>query len=273
VLSGKGGTGKTTVSTNLAKILNAAYVDCDVEEPNGFIFLKPEISKKYEVKIPYPVVDDDKCIECGKCAEACQFNALVKTKNDIMLFQKLCHGCEACAVVCKVGAVSFEDRTLGVIEEGYSGDVLCRRGVLNVGEPLAVPVIKELLNTLNKEALNIIDCSPGTSCNAVNTLRKVDLAVLVTEPSEFGFHDLKLAVGLVRRFNIPFGIVINKEINYHNMIRQYCDNEDIPILGAIPYEREAAEIYSKGDMLVDYDKYKVIFKQIGDRAKAVRAWS
>ena len=273
VLSGKGGTGKTTVSTNLAKILKAVYIDSDVEEPNGFIFLKPEITDTKEVKLAYPVIDDEKCTNCGRCVEACQFNALVKTKKDIILFQKLCHGCEACGVACPTGAISFEDRKIGFIEIGMSDDIKCMRGILDIGEPLAVPVIKGLLKRIDSSSVNVIDCSPGTSCNVVNTLQYVDVAILVTEPSEFGLHDLKLAVGLVRKFNIPFGIVINKESNDKNIIRDYCKEESIQIFGSIPYEREIAEIYSNGNMLVDNEKYRNIFKGIAKGAKAVIEWN
>ncbi|MCY6484205.1 ATP-binding protein [Clostridium aestuarii] len=272
ILSGKGGTGKTTVSTNLVKILKASYIDADVEEPNGFIFLKPDITKKEEVKVIYPLVDDEKCIMCGKCAEACQFNALAKTKKDIILFEKLCHGCGVCEIVCPVGAVHYEERTTGVIEEGLSEGTVCKRGLLNIGEPMAVPVIKTLLKKAN-EGINIIDCSPGTSCNVVNILQSVDAAALVTETTEFGLHDLKLAVELVRKFNIPFGVIINKEINKHNIIRDYCKNENINVFGAVPYSREVAEIYSKGKMLVENDKYKKIFKNIASEMEVVISWN
>jgi MinD superfamily P-loop ATPase len=269
ILSGKGGTGKTTVSTNIAKILNASYVDCDVEEPNGFIFLKPEITCSEDVKLAYPVLNEDKCDECGRCAEACQFNAMVKTKKDIILFQKLCHGCEACGVACPNDAVSFEKRNLGIIEEGISGDIKCMRGLLNIGEPLAVPVIKSVLKKLDNNETNIIDCSPGTSCNVVNALQYVDMAILVTETTEFGLHDLKIAVELVRKFNIPFGIVINKELTKENIITDYCQKENIKILGSIPYEKEVAHIYSRGKMLISFPKYKDIFENIASNIRAV----
>lgn len=272
VLSGKGGTGKTTVSTNLAKVLKANYIDCDVEEPNGFIFLKPEIVKKEDVRVIYPVIEDEKCIICGKCAEICQFNALAKTKKDILLFEKLCHGCGACQIVCPNDAITFEERAIGVIEEGKSEDITSMRGILNIGEPMAVPVIKKLLNSI-KGNINIVDCSPGTSCNVVNILQHVDAAVLVTETTEFALHDLKLAVELVRNFNMPFGVIINKEIEEDNIIRDYCSKEDIKVFGSIPYSREIAEVYSKGDMLVSEEKYKLIFDSIAEEIKAVISWN
>lgn len=273
VLSGKGGTGKTTVSTNLALAIKANYIDSDVEEPNGFIFLKPEITKKEDINVIYPVIDDEKCDMCGLCAKACQFNALARTKKDILLFQKLCHGCGACKVACPNDAIKFETRVTGIIEEGKVQDITCMRGLLNIGEPMAVPVIKSLLSKTYNEKVNIIDCSPGTSCNVVNILQGVHGAVLVTETTEFGLHDLKLAVQLVRKFKIPFGIVINKEISENNIIRDYCNEENIHVLGTIPYDREIAEIYSCGKMLFDFPKYKNIFEKIGEEIKKVMPWN
>ncbi len=216
VLSGKGGTGKTTVSTNLALALKSNYIDCDVEEPNGFLFLKPKIETEKKVMVEYPIIDDNKCINCGVCANVCQFNALAKVKDDIMLFQKLCHGCGACKIACKYNAITYDKRDIGKIENGFSHDISCSRGILNISEPMAVPVIKELLKNLSGKR-NLIDCSPGTSCNVVNALKYADGAILVTEPSEFGFHDLKMAIELVKMYKIPFGIVINKDDGEDNI--------------------------------------------------------
>jgi MinD superfamily P-loop ATPase len=272
VLSGKGGTGKTTVSTNLALALGANYVDCDVEEPNGFLFLRPKIEETKKVYIEYPFIDDDKCISCGDCVGVCQFNALAKVKDDIILFQKLCHSCGACKIVCSHGALTYKKREIGSIDKGIVGDIKCSRGVLNVGEPMAVPIILELTKDLPKE-LNIIDCPPGTSCNVVNSLRYADAAILVTEPTKFGLHDLKIAVGVVRMFHIPFGIVINKDDEKDNIIRKYCKEEDIYIIGSIPYSRDIAESYSKGEILYTNSKFKPIFDELGSNSKKVIKWS
>ncbi|WP_072906686.1 4Fe-4S binding protein [Anaerobranca californiensis] len=272
VLSGKGGTGKTTVSTNLATVLGANYIDCDVEEPNGFIFLNPSQIKREEVQVDYPVFDRDKCTLCGNCVKVCQFNALAKTKEELILFEKLCHSCHACQIVCKQGAITFGKRRIGVIEEGLYFDSICKRGLLDIGEPMAVPVIKRLLQNLPK-GVNIIDCAPGTSCNVVNSLKYGDCAILVTEPSVFGLHDLKMAVELVKKFNIPFGVVINKDNGADNLIKVYCEKEKITILGYIPYQREVAEIYSSGKMIVDLPVYREIFKEIGDKMKEVFFWN
>lgn len=272
ILSGKGGTGKTTVSTNLALALNFNYIDCDVEEPNGFLFLKPEIEKTERVMVEYPVIYDKECIACGECVKACQFNALAKVRDKIFLFEKLCHGCGACEIVCKYGAVTYDKREVGKIESGKVRDINCSRGILNIGEPMAVPVIKQLLKDLKGEN-NLIDCPPGTSCNVVNTLRYVNAAILVTEPSEFGLHDLKIAVGVVNMFDIPFGIIINKDDGKDNIIRQYSRKENIEIIGSIPYRRDIAQAYSKGEILYDNTKFKPIFEKLANRSKEVLKWN
>lgn len=272
VLSGKGGTGKTTVSTNLTLSLNASYIDCDVEEPNGFLFLKPKVNKVQKVMVEYPVIDDDKCTACGACVNVCEFNALAKVKDDIILFQKLCHGCGACQIACKYDAITYEKREIGRIEKGIGAERNCSRGILNISEPMAVPVIRELLKDLS-EGTNLIDCPPGTSCNVVNTLKYADAAILVTEPSEFGLHDLKLAVELVKMYNIPFGIVINKDDGKDNIIKEYCKKEKIELIGVIPYERDTAVLYSKGKILYEDSHYKMIFDKLSKRVREVLFWN
>lgn len=272
VLSGKGGTGKTTVSTNLALASKFNYVDSDVEEPNGFLFLKPKIEKTEKVMVEYPIIDSEKCAACGECIKACQFNALAKVKDKILLFEKMCHSCGACEIACKYGAINYGEREIGKIEIGKIRDIYCSRGILNIGEPIAVPVIKKLLQNLEGKH-NIIDCPPGTSCNVVNVLRRVDAAILVTEPSEFGLHDLKIAVGVVRMFGIPFGIIINKDDGKDNIIRQYSRKNNIRIIGSIPYKRDIAQAYSKGEILYDNTKFKHIFELLANRSKEVLKWN
>lgn len=272
VLSGKGGTGKTTVSTNLALALKANYIDCDVEEPNGFLFLKPEIDTEKKVMTEYPVIDDNKCVSCGACVNVCQFNALAKVKDDIMLFQKLCHGCRACQIVCKYNALTYDKREIGKIEKGTARDIKCSRGILNISESMAVPVIRKLLKNLS-DGINLIDCPPGTSCNVVNALKYADSAILVTEPSEFGLHDLKMAVELVKMYNIPFGIVINKNDGSDNIVKKFCREEKIPLIGTIPYSKDTAVIYSKGEVLYDDLHHKRIFDHLSIAAKEVLSWN
>lgn len=271
ILSGKGGTGKTTVSTNLSLALEYNYIDCDVEEPNGFLFLNPNSIKEMEVKVEYPTIDEEKCISCGKCVNICNFNALAKLKNNIMVFEKLCHSCVACSLVCSSSAISYEKRLVGKIQVGKVNNINCKRGILNVGEPIAVPVIKKLLSNL--EGNNILDCSPGTSCNVVNTIKNVDKAILVTEPSLFGLHDLKMAVKLLKTFNIPFGVIINKQQDFNNIVRNFCEEENISILGAIPYEKDIAVRYSNGEILYDNLKYKNMFDELSQNIKKVLLWN
>lgn len=272
VLSGKGGTGKTTVSTNLALALKSNYIDCDVEEPNGFIFLNPKIDKTEQVMVEYPFIDDKKCTLCGECVNVCQFNALAKVKEDIMLFEKLCHGCGACEITCKYDALSYKTRELGKVESGKARNINCSRGILNISEPMAVPVIRKLLKDLSEE-INLIDCPPGTSCNVVTALKYANGAILVTEPSEFGLHDLKMAVELVKMYNIPFGIVINKDDGKENIIKKYCRDEGIKLIGVIPYSKTTAILYSNGEMLYDNLQYKALFDELSNKAKEVLKWN
>ncbi|MBZ2176040.1 ATP-binding protein [Schnuerera sp. xch1] len=262
VLSGKGGTGKTTVSTNLSLLLNANYIDCDVEEPNGFIFLNPEKINEKQVKVEIPKIDDDKCILCGNCVKTCKFNALAKGKDKIILFEKLCHSCGACELVCPTGAIEYMKRVTGVVEEGIKGSMLLKRGILNIGEPMAVPILKELLSDIPKKGINLLDSPPGTSCNVVNTLQYADRAVLVTEPTAFGLHDLKMAVELVQSLNVPFGLIINKYDKNNEYLKKYIEEEKINVLGYIPFRRDIAENYSKGQTLLDIDEYKEAFQNI-----------
>lgn len=272
VLSGKGGTGKTTVSTNLALALRSNYIDCDVEEPNGFLFLKPKIDKTEKVLVEYPVIDDNKCTSCGACVNVCQFNALAKVNNDIMVFKKLCHGCGACDIACKYDAITYNKRETGKIESGFIGDINCSRGVLNISEPMAVPVIRELLNNLSGE-INLIDCPPGTSCNVVNALKYADAAILVTEPSVFGLHDLKMAIELVKMYNIPLGIVINKDDEKDNIVKKYCRLQEIKLIGTIPYSKDTAILYSKGEVLYNDLHHKIVFDKLSKEVRAVLFWN
>lgn len=261
ILSGKGGTGKTTVSTNLAKLMNARYVDCDVEEPNGAIFLTPRITKTRNVEIPVPKVNDDRCIACKSCVDICQFNALALVKEKILLFEKLCHGCGACTLICPVEAITEQGRTIGKIDIGRYDSNEFLSGILDVGEPMSGPIISQLKHMID-DATTIIDCSPGSSCNVVKAVQDADYSILVTEPTAFGLHDLKIAVDLVNKMGIPFGVIINRVSNEDNLITKYCKEENIYVLGNIPFDRNIAVMYSYGQLLVEDENYKKIFEEI-----------
>lgn len=269
VLSGKGGTGKTTVSTNLALLLGANYIDCDVEEPNGFIFLKPENISSQDIKIEMPEIDRDKCMLCGTCAETCQFNALAKGKKSIIIFDKLCHSCGACEIVCPTGALKYTERVTGIIEEGQKHGIMCKRGLLNVGEPIAIPILNGLLNNLPKDQVNLLDSPPGTSCNVVNVLTYADRAILVTEPTAFGLHDLKMAVELAESLNVPYGIIVNKYGENNHTLDEYIEEKKVTLLGTIPYKREIAESYSKGHMLIEIEECREAFLNIMNNIQEV----
>ncbi len=267
ILSGKGGTGKTTVSTNLAKIMEMNYVDCDVEEPNGHIFLKPQVLKNEEVCISVPSIDSDLCNLCGACVKVCQFNALAKTISSIMFFDELCHGCGACSIVCKVGAIKEVNHAIGILSTGTFGKMTFLSGKLNIKDPMAGPIITALKKDIPEEGDTLIDCAPGSSCNVVKALDDTDYAILVTEPTKFGLHDLRLAVSLVRDMKIPFSVLINRSDESIRMVKDYCEAESIKLLGEIPFSRTAAEQYSKGLMLIDDISFRDCFFNIASNLK------
>lgn len=261
ILSGKGGTGKTTISTNLSILLsenheNVSYFDFDVEEPNGFIFLKPDIEIENKVFKKVPKIDKELCTNCGECSKLCKFNAISITPNNSTVFEKLCHDCGLCYIACPVQAISEILREIGKIESGKSKDISnlnAFRGVLNIGEPSGVPVISALKKFLDVDSINILDAPPGSSCSVINTVEDSDYSILVTEPTKFGLHDLKIAVEVLRYLNIPFGVLINKSDEFDFIIENYCENEKIDILGKIPFSRNIANKYSKGDILINSD--------------------
>lgn len=253
VLSGKGGTGKTTVAACLASVINpSSYVDCDVEEPNGYVFMKPDFVKSLPVRVEVPVPDQLLCTGCGECARVCQFNAIAVIKGKPLIFAEICHHCGACFIVCKPKALTSELRTVGVVESNKEGTVL--QGKLDIGEPVTVPVILELKRHIRKDMPAILDCSPGASCTVVQSIDGCDYCILVTEPTPFGFHDLKIAVSLVRKMGIPFGVVINKAMDDNDEVFDYCNTGKIEVIMQIPYSRLIAENYSKGVLPVAVDK-------------------
>ena len=255
IASGKGGTGKTLVATSLAISLKdngkVQLIDCDVEEPNDHIFLKPTFTKKERVSIPIPKVDEEKCTHCGKCAEVCAYNAIAAMKKKVLVFPELCHGCGACSYLCPEDAISEIDKEVGVVEIGYSGSIQFAHGKLNVGEVMAPPVIRKVKELINPECTVIIDVSPGTSCPVVESIRGSDFCLLVTEPTPFGLNDLILAVEVLRKLDIPSGVVLNRVGVGDKKVEEYCLRENIPILLTIPLDTQIASYYSRGIPLVE----------------------
>lgn len=254
VASGKGGTGKTLVATSLALSLknnNVQLLDCDVEEPNDHLFLKPEIQGSEAVSVLVPRVDENKCNYCGKCAEVCAYNAIAVLGNHVLTFDQLCHGCGACSYLCPERAISEENRETGIVEWGKSNQVGFVHGKLTVGEAMAPPVIRKVKEYASKNATVIIDVPPGTSCPVVEAIKESDFCILVTEPTPFGLNDLSLAVETVRELNIPCGVVLNRVGFGDSKVEDYCKKEDIPILLTIPLDTEIARMYSRGIPLVE----------------------
>ena len=264
VASGKGGTGKTTIAVNLALALpNTQYLDCDVEEPNGHIFLKPDIKKRVSVTLPYPRVNYDRCDLCGDCAEICEYGAIAVVKNQVLIFDDLCHSCGACVMLCPQKAFYEVPQEIGIIEIGEGKSVSFGHGVLKLGSTRAHPLVEEVKKYGDTSKTVIIDAPPGTSCPVVEAVRNTDYCLLVTEPTPFGLNDLKLAVEMTREIGVSSGIIINRSDGNDRLIVDYAAEEGLPILLRIPMERKIAEAYSKGISLVDWDeKYRKIFENL-----------
>jgi MinD superfamily P-loop ATPase len=253
VASGKGGTGKTTVATNLALSLDreVQLLDCDVEEPNAYLFIHPTIERVETVAVPVPVVDESRCTLCGKCAEICQFKAIIVIGKTVLPFHELCHSCGGCLEVCPEDAVTEEGRELGIIEQGHRNSLSFAHGKLRVGEAMSPPLIRMVRALSKPDRLVIIDAPPGTSCPVIEAIKRTDFVLLVTEPTPFGLYDLKLAMGAVRVLGIPCGLVINRSDLGDDRVREYARIENIPILMEIPFDRKIAEAYSRGNAIVE----------------------
>ena len=255
VASGKGGTGKTLVATSMALSLRdkerVQVIDCDVEEPNAHILLKPMFNHQQKVTIPVPEVDDEKCTYCGKCAQVCAFNAIAVLGNHVLVFPELCHGCGACTYICPEDAISEIDRETGIIEFGESTGIDFVHGKLAVGEAMAVPVIREVKKHINRERLVIGDVPPGTSCPVVESVKGSDFCLLVTEPTPFGLNDLALTVEMLGQLDIPCGVIINRDGVGDSRVEEYCYQKGVPILLRIPLDMKIAQLYSRGIALVE----------------------
>jgi len=271
IASGKGGTGKTTVATNMALSIGSQVqlLDCDVEQPNAHLFLNPVFDRNETITTPVPEVDMDKCTLCGKCGEICEFKAIVVVGKTVLPFEELCHSCGGCMAVCPEDAITEKGRELGILQKGYHNGVEFIHGKLRVGEAMSPPLIKEVLAFADPAKITIVDAPPGTSCPVIETMKPADFVLLVTEPTPFGLYDLKLAVGAAKILNIPCGLVINRSDLGDDKVKEYANRENLPVLMEIPFDRRIAEAYSRGDMIIEAmpewkEKFLGLYEKIKD---------
>ena len=269
VAGGKGGTGKTTVSTNMALALGEkiTFLDCDVEEPNAHLFLKPEIERSEQVTTPIPLVDETKCTYCKKCSEICRFNAITVVGTKVLVFQELCHSCGGCMIVCPEDAISEIGRELGTVEYGHRDTISFVQGRMRIGEAMSPPLIKKVRQAASPDQPTIIDAPPGTSCPVIAAINGTNYVLMVTEPTPFGLHDLQLAVEAVKLLGIPAGLVINRCDIGDRKVYEYAESQGIPILLEIPFDRKIAETYSCGKFIVEEmpewaDKFRELYMKI-----------
>ncbi|NQT10112.1 MAG: P-loop NTPase [Desulfobacteraceae bacterium] len=269
IASGKGGTGKTTVATNLALSLESGVqlLDCDVEEPNCHLFLNPLIEETVTVFTPVPEIDEDKCTFCRKCVDICRFKVIAIVGETVLTFPELCHSCGGCMLVCPEDAITETGRELGVIEKGSLNNIDFVHGRLRIGEAMSPPLIKKVRSFARSDKINIIDAPPGTSCPVIAAMKNTDFVLLVTEPTPFGLHDLKLAVEAVKILGIPHGLVINCSDIGDSRVQEYAGQENLPILMEIPFDRRIAEAYSRGRPIVEEmpewkEKFLKLYSQV-----------
>lgn len=274
VASGKGGTGKTTVATNLAlSVKGSTLIDCDVEGPNCHLFLGMEMENVKDVSIPAPEFDLDKCTLCGKCSGLCQYNAISIVGTKLLFFEQLCHGCGGCSIICPVEAVTEKDHHIGIIEKGEKDGLVLYHGMLDISEPFGVPIIRELKVLSPEGGVTVLDSPPGTACPAVETMRDSDFCILVTEPTPFGLHDLRLTVEIIREIGTPFGVVVNRDGIGDNRVEQYCKQENIPLLAKIPDDMEIARAYSRGIPMIEaIPGYRSIFGDLYEKIRGMVDW-
>lgn len=269
VLSGKGGAGKTFVAVNLAAAAgSAAYIDCDVEEPNGRLFLKPDGIGTTPVATLLPGFDAAKCTGCRKCVAFCRFHALMYIKGKPMVFPEVCHSCGGCLMVCPEGAIREIPRQIGVLEEGRHGDVKVVTGILNPGEASGVPVIRAALK--RAEGTTVIDCPPGSACSVMECVLDADYCVLVVEPTAFGFHNFRMVWELASLLEKPCGVIINKQTAPYEPLERFCEEKRLPVLDRIPYAPALAGRLAENEIAVESipeqgERFEAILQKIGGR--------
>jgi MinD superfamily P-loop ATPase len=274
IASGKGGTGKTTIATNLACSIarigqTVQYLDCDVEEPNGHIFLKPDIEEIQNVTMGVPEVDIELCDGCGKCGQLCQYSAIICLKDTVMTFEQLCHSCGGCMAVCPQAAIKEKQRRIGTAEFGRANEVLYGAGKLDIGAIQSPALIKHVKERANNSDSVIIDAPPGTSCPVIEAVKGADFVLLVTEPTPFGLNDLQLAVEMVRELKLPFAVAINRCDIGDDRVVEYCQQEGIEILLEISNDRSIAKAYSRGIKIIDaLSGYEEKFAQLYQKINA-----
>lgn len=268
VLSGKGGTGKTLVSVNLAAVANiSTYVDCDVEEPNGHLFFKPKDVHKEEVSVKIPKVNEDVCKGCRKCVDFCKFNALAYIKDKLIVFEEVCHSCGGCIILCPNKALTKKEKVVGRVEIGTSGQVKVHTGILNIGEASGTPIIKNLLadSKIKRELMTFVDCPPGSACIVMDSIKDADYCILVAEPTLFGVHNLKMVYELVKLFDKPYGVVLNKCLDGENPAEKFCLENGIKILSRIPFDNELGLLNSNAEIVIyKKEKYMDLFSSLLD---------
>ena len=253
VASGKGGTGKTTISVALALSAkgHVQLLDCDVEEPNADLFLRLESQKEEIINVQIPYVDINKCTFCGKCQEICQFNAITVLKDNALVFDELCHSCGGCEKICPQNAISEQGKPIGTVTVSNAHSLSFIQGRLNIGRAMSPPLIRAVKGKIKNDILNIIDCPPGSSCPVITAVNGADYIILVTEASPFGLNDLKISVDTIKELDIPFGIIINRAKTNYKKVNEYCADNNIQILLEIPENIQAAQSYSMGKSILD----------------------
>lgn len=266
ILSGKGGTGKTLVSVNIASIAGkSVYVDCDVEEPNGYLFFKPDNVREEIISVKIPVIDEDQCNGCRKCVDFCKFNALAFIKNKPYVFEEVCHSCGGCMLLCPEKAIREQEKAIGKVQVGVSGNVRVYTGIMNAGEASGIPIIKNLLekSILDNTFPVFVDCPPGSSCIVMESIKDADYCILVAEPTVFGVYNLSMVYDLVRLFNKPHGVVLNKCLDGENPAESFCVENNVPILGRIPFENNLGSLNSNAKIATrESERYKVLFSSL-----------